>query len=1187
MVLVACADVQPVDPRADAGCVPCKMGGRQCGPSGEVQICSDFDGDGCAEWGGEAACPEGGACVEGACVATCSHACAQGEAVCGAGGQRVCGDADGDGCRELGPAMPCPEGDRCDNGACVDEARICEPACGAADQRECVDETGYRRCGQFDEDVCLDWSVTIPCSPGTACMGGGECVPTCVDDCEAGVTRCDGDGRATCANFDADPCLEFGPIVPCGAEERCDDGACVPAAEPCEDACEGDGMTVCEPEGNGYRRCGQYDADACRELSELVPCAAFEACEAGGCVPNCENDCEIGGRRCGAGGPEICGNFDPDPCLEFGPPSPCGADERCDDGLCVDVVVPCEDACEAGVLRCAEGGVQICADQDDDPCLEWSAAVPCGADERCEGAGQCVSACEDACQAGDLRCAGEGLARCADYDADPCLEFGPAEACPQGQSCSEGACRVDCVHDCADGATDCVAEGARRCGQFDADACRDWSSPTPCGPREACEAGACVAVCEDECADADRRCLGEGFELCGDFDADPCLEYGGGAACEAGASCLGGECQVDCMDDCADGATRCADPTHQQTCGNFDADPCLEWGVDEACDNNETCAGAACALAEAPVLVINEVLYDVDGADPSGVFTELHGAPGTALAGLHLVGVNGSNNQTYNTIELVGVLPADGLWVVAHTQANAALQGVADQLSAAADYQNGADTIQLRWGDTVVDAVAYGTFGAGDHPAGEGQPVAEPAVDWSLSRDANHTDTNDNAADFSEQVPSPGVAAACADICAADALRCAADVAERCTRGADGCLDWAAIEDCGAAGDPCVGGVCQAQMGCAVPDAVGAWRDVGALAANLGTMDALPRVDGGWAITAGYMNGPQMQFALLDADAAVTVGPHTLGNTNHPPWGGSASSVYYPSMVEGEGQYAVTWSAFSDQGNRDIYFRRVSLAGAPIARQNLVISGPRKGFSPQVRAVPGGFKVIYNAYRQLLGIPVTDLGVEGARFNVGPAHGDTREQTFLGWAHQTDGSGAVAYAVNTEDFRNPRLFVQPLTSEGTTDGARADLGVPEITARYPNVHLFNLSPDRYGLFWRGRLADANNTHVLNYAVINRAGVIELRVELNELDRPALYKPNVYPESIAFDGQRFGIYQHREFEGEEPSHHMVQWMTPEGVHIDRVEVPEGGAGILRYHPDAAQWWVFGAGNPVRAATLGCQ
>jgi hypothetical protein len=151
--------------------------------------------------------------------------------------------------------------------------------------------------------------------------------------------------------------------------------------------------------------------------------------------------------------------------------------------------------------------------------------------------------------------------------------------------------------------------------------------------------------------------------------------------------------------------------------------------------------------------LINEIHVSPPGTDAPSVFIEIYGPAGFDLAGWALVGVNGSGGVDYQSITLTGTIPSDGYYVVAHTSAAGGVLAAADQLDGNADYQNGPDAIQLRNGSgTVVDAIGYGTGAIG----GEGTPTAIPADANSLSRDASHTDTNNNVVDFTESTPTPG-----------------------------------------------------------------------------------------------------------------------------------------------------------------------------------------------------------------------------------------------------------------------------------------------------------------------------------------------------------------------------------------------------------------------------------------------
>jgi len=49
--------------------------------------------------------------------------------------------------------------------------------------------------------------------------------------------------------------------------------------------------------------------------------------------------------------------------------------------------------------------------------------------------------------------------------------------------------------------------------------------------------------CPDDCSPADsRQCSGNGYQVCGNYDSDPCLEWGTVTACVTGETCVSGQC---------------------------------------------------------------------------------------------------------------------------------------------------------------------------------------------------------------------------------------------------------------------------------------------------------------------------------------------------------------------------------------------------------------------------------------------------------------------------------------------------------------------------------------------------------------------------------------------------------------------------------------------------------------------
>ena len=155
--------------------------------------------------------------------------------------------------------------------------------------------------------------------------------------------------------------------------------------------------------------------------------------------------------------------------------------------------------------------------------------------------------------------------------------------------------------------------------------------------------------------------------------------------------------------------------------------------------------------------VISEALYDAVGADNGYLFVELYGAPGSSLAGLSLQGVNGANGQVYQTLNLTGIFSPNGVFVLGDDIGNGTTPVPNANLIMNFDFQNGPDSIVLKSGSTVLDALGYDLFGAGDFFAGEGAAAPGAVAGKSLARRYANVDTNSNGADFMVlNTPTPG-----------------------------------------------------------------------------------------------------------------------------------------------------------------------------------------------------------------------------------------------------------------------------------------------------------------------------------------------------------------------------------------------------------------------------------------------
>jgi hypothetical protein len=157
--------------------------------------------------------------------------------------------------------------------------------------------------------------------------------------------------------------------------------------------------------------------------------------------------------------------------------------------------------------------------------------------------------------------------------------------------------------------------------------------------------------------------------------------------------------------------------------------------------------------------VISELYYDAPGSDDGLSFAELAGAPGTSLDGFLIEGINGSNGAVGPTIMLSGSIGGNGLFVVAD-QTSAGTTGVSGaDLLANFDFQNGPDSVVLRFGETIIDRLGYGDFAMDEIFAGEGMSAPDVSAGQSLGRHFADLDTDDNRSDFGVfDTPTPGTA---------------------------------------------------------------------------------------------------------------------------------------------------------------------------------------------------------------------------------------------------------------------------------------------------------------------------------------------------------------------------------------------------------------------------------------------
>ncbi len=382
----------------------------------------------------------------------------------------------------------------------------------------------------------------------------------------------------------------------------------------------------------------------------------------------------------------------------------------------------------------------------------------------CEGLGACDGVCTDIttttnCGTCGTRCLTRGVC-----DAGVCgcpADFGECDgvctslttrtdcgecdnACSAGLSCLDEVCRCP--------------TGLALCGSV----CRPQSTTSRCGGCSACatdqgcDDNVCVApvdgavrlfgdlsilqvyhlgewkgVCDTDFDDNDGivACRQMGMDYVGFLaNRDPFPSVG---FAMTGVPCTGTERSL--------GA--CYDSDAWRTSGG-----CFNDYVALTCNPSATPAAAVCPPRPAGSVLLNEVLFNPPGADGTGAaeWVELFGTPGLALKNYTLVGYDGATGNRYFTQPLDGqYLRAEGFLLLEGSG------GIWRRLYLPIELQNGPDSMRLEYCDgSVVDALAYGSFGGGTVPRGEGTPEPAPATETSLARIADGVDTNNNQADW-------------------------------------------------------------------------------------------------------------------------------------------------------------------------------------------------------------------------------------------------------------------------------------------------------------------------------------------------------------------------------------------------------------------------------------------------------
>ncbi len=240
----------------------------------------------------------------------------------------------------------------------------------------------------------------------------------------------------------------------------------------------------------------------------------------------------------------------------------CNCGNRCGNGVCVQYVClacstscacpessttcpedcppPCTSQCSSvGQTQCTGNVAQTCVQSGN--CLVWSNTT-CGAGQTCSG-GSCVASCTSYCSYyGQTQCYGTQIMTCGNYDADPCLEWSSPSNCASGYTCSAGSCSATCTNECTSGSKGCTTSAQQWYCYYGSDGCYHKGYQY-CSPNYNCQpsTGNCVLGCTSDCTAGSTGCSSAFQRWACTQGADGCYHYNY-ASCGTGQGCAGGSC---------------------------------------------------------------------------------------------------------------------------------------------------------------------------------------------------------------------------------------------------------------------------------------------------------------------------------------------------------------------------------------------------------------------------------------------------------------------------------------------------------------------------------------------------------------------------------------------------------------------------------------------------------------------
>ncbi len=637
-------------------------------------------------------------------------------------------------------------------------------------------------------------------------MGG------CPQLCLTTDRRCQDDTSYLSCEADAQGCYAFRNPTPCEGELVCRGGACVPDTGPsqCSDECDFDSPPRCSPEGL-VQSCGDFNSDGCFAYGDDQPCDGEEVCNlaTGACeLVTCPAPCSPGTSRCEGELITTC-REGADGCAIYSPGKDCPPGLACVDNDCAPVV-SCEPECVRGERLCSPDGLpRVC--QLVDGCDAYVTEAACGAAQECRrGACVSVTSCVDACVAGQEQCSGNQRVVCRDTDGDGCVELDLPQDCPNpAETCDSSGASAVCT---APPAMGMILINEVFYDALGADVAPNGDSANFIelrGPAGLSLAGYAVRLINGNgglpygefTLPAGALLDGRGFAVVTMTQPDRIFDFLGTNVYPIMTAYASGQDALQNGPDSvqlitpqgaiADGLAYGTFGTNEVAAGRGTPAPGVYRGrtLGRLPGRADTQDNAADFVSLFPTpgqpnsdLRLSEVYFDQPGADgvigQMETFVEIaapiQGWVDVELEGYVLRAINGANDQEYLFTGVVpgiilststphGLIGDEGYRVICNIDGSDALLSVCDIPYEGVDLQNGPDSFALEYRGRVVDAIAYGSFGAGDFARGEGAPAPFGRFDagkslsrWPMNDPSRAQDSDDNATDFHRVAPTPG-----------------------------------------------------------------------------------------------------------------------------------------------------------------------------------------------------------------------------------------------------------------------------------------------------------------------------------------------------------------------------------------------------------------------------------------------